>query len=86
MMPTRSSLLLRIRRADDSVAWLEFDRLYRPLMFRYARARGVAHDDAEDIVQQCMAAITRNISQFAYCREKGGFRAWYKADMPLDDK
>ncbi len=81
MLPTRSSLLLRIKRADDSVAWLEFDRLYRPLMFRYARAWGLSHEDAEDIVQQCMAALTRNLSRFAYSREKGGFKAWLRTTV-----
>jgi RNA polymerase sigma-70 factor (ECF subfamily) len=78
MIPTRSSLLLRIRRSDDSVAWLEFDRLYRPLMYRYARARGVSHEDAEDVVQQCMTAVTRHIGEFAYCRERGGFKNWLR--------
>lgn len=76
MFPTRSSLLLRVKRTDDSVAWLEFDALYRPLMFRYARSRGMAHDDAEDVVQQCMTAITRTLPQFEYARERGSFKGW----------
>jgi RNA polymerase sigma-70 factor (ECF subfamily) len=69
---------LRIKRPDDSIAWLEFDRIYRPLMFRYARAWGLGADEAEDVVQQCMAAIARHLPRFVYSRERGGFKAWLR--------
>jgi RNA polymerase sigma-70 factor (ECF subfamily) len=45
-------------------------------MFRYARRRGLSHADAEDVVQQCMSALTRALPHFEYTRQRGGFKGW----------
>ena len=45
---TRPSLLVRIRDARDAEAWREFVRLYSPLVYRFARRKGLQDADAAD--------------------------------------
>jgi RNA polymerase sigma factor (sigma-70 family) len=73
MTDTRSSLLGRIKDLDDEASWEEFDGIYRPLLLSYARARGLQADEAEEIAQQCMAAIVSGIENF---QRRVSFRGW----------
>lgn len=75
---TRTTLLLRIKNGDDSAAWREFDGIYRPFLFRYARSKGLGEVDAEDVVQHCMAAIHRHAAGFDYDPHKGRFKSWLR--------
>jgi RNA polymerase sigma-70 factor (ECF subfamily) len=68
---------MRVRKAD-SAAWREFDAIYRPMLLRYGRARGLDEADAEDVVQYCMAAIHRHINSFDYDPAKGRFKGWLR--------
>jgi RNA polymerase sigma-70 factor (ECF subfamily) len=85
---TRPSLLIRIRNLQDTEAWAEFHNVYAPLLYRYARARGLDHDDAEDIRSTCYETIVRQIATFDYNKEKGGFKAWLRtlADRRVIDR
>lgn len=78
MESTRTSLLLRIRNRRDAVAWQTFDAIYRPMLRRFARARGLAENDAEDVVQHCLAAIQSHLDSFDYDPSKGRFRGWLR--------
>ncbi|MEM7233273.1 MAG: sigma-70 family RNA polymerase sigma factor, partial [Planctomycetota bacterium] len=77
-METRASLLLRIKDPADSNAWGEFHDLYAPLIYNYARARGLGHDDAEEVRSACYETLTRQIGSFEYDPGKGGFKAWLR--------
>lgn len=78
MDTTRASLIVRIRNRDDSDAWTQFHELYGPLLYRYARARGLSSDDAEEIKSQCLAVVVQQIGNFEYNRAKGGFKNWLR--------
>ncbi len=78
MNTTRASLLIRIRDANSTEAWSEFHDLYAPLIYRYARKRGLNRDDADDIRSECYKAIVQQIQTFDYDRAKGGFKAWLR--------
>ena len=78
MNTTQSTLLERIRDLADDDAWREFRRLYAPLLYHYARALGLSHDDAEDVRAKCYEAIVINIGEFEYERQRGGFKAWLR--------
>ena len=54
MDTTRASLLLRIKDTRNTHAWAEFDAIYRPMLYRFARARGLDDAAAEDLVQHCI--------------------------------
>ncbi|MFO0973532.1 MAG: sigma-70 family RNA polymerase sigma factor [Phycisphaerae bacterium] len=73
---TRQSLLIRIRQPDAHDAWQEFDAIYRPLLARVARARGLSDADVDDVVQHCMIAVARHIRSFEYDPARGRFKAW----------
>ena len=76
MVTTHASLLLRIKNRSNAEAWEQFHALYAPLLYRYARGRGLAREDAEDVRDQCVEAISRKIGDFDYDKEKGGFKNW----------
>jgi len=73
---TRASLLIRVKNRADGCAWEEFHQLYAPLLYRYARARGLDHQDAEEIRDECLLIIARKIGAFEYDKRKGGFKNW----------
>ena len=78
MDTTRPSLLLRIRDRSDTGAWRTFDTIYRPMLYRFARARCLNAADAEDITQQCLATILDRIKEFSYDPQKGRFKGWLR--------
>lgn len=78
MPTTRASLLIRIKDPRDTEAWAQFHDLYAPLIYRYARERGLGREDAEDVRSKCYEAIVRQIKTFDYEKAKGGFKAWLR--------
>jgi RNA polymerase sigma-70 factor (ECF subfamily) len=76
-MDTSSSLLIRLRRPGDSVAWDRFARLYTPLIYGWGRRAGLQSTDAADLVQDVLTTLIRKLPEFQY--EKGrSFRAWLR--------
>ncbi len=78
METTRPSLLLRIRDPADAEAWGQFDTIYRPMLYRFARSSGLSDADAEDVTQFCMSAVNRHIRGFDYDPSKGRFKGWLR--------
>jgi len=76
MEDTRSTLLLRLKDAGDQAAWRTFNELYRPMLVRYALARGLDPDDAEDVAQQCVEGVLKRIGEYQHV---GSFRTWMRA-------
>lgn len=87
MLTTRATLLKRVKDRSDDTAWRDFNRLYFPLLFRYARARGLSAADAEDVAQQAMQAVSTSIGEFDYSTARGKFRNWLRtiADRKVVD-
>ncbi len=81
MDTTLPSLLVRLKDRQDAAAWNTFDRIYRPMLHRFALSFGLDHADTEDIVQQCMTAVQERIATFDYDREKGKFKSWLRIMM-----
>ncbi len=78
MDTTQKTLLVRIRDRADSASWREFYSLYAPFLYRYARRKGLSHEDAEDVRADCLNAVTKHIASFEYDRARGGFRNWLR--------
>jgi RNA polymerase sigma factor (sigma-70 family) len=76
---THLSLLLRLRDRADQLSWQEFHERYGELLYRYARARGAAHADAEDAVQEVELYLFKAMPGFEYDSRKGRFRAYLRA-------
>ena len=75
---TNPSLIRRIKVADNQSAWNEFDTLYRPMLRRFAKARGLGEADVEDVVQHCMTAVYVHIEGFTYDPRRGRFKSWLR--------
>lgn len=73
---TRITLLNRIRETDDADAWAEFARLYGPVVYGFARKRGLQDADASDLVQEVLRSVARNAHRINYDPKRGTFRGW----------
>jgi RNA polymerase sigma-70 factor (ECF subfamily) len=69
-------LIQRLPNTADVEAWEVFVEIYEPLLFRLARGRGMQPADAEDYVQEVLAAVLRNIERWLASENRGSFRAW----------
>ena len=78
MDTTRASLLIRVRDPNDSVSWSEFHEIYSPILYHFARARGLNHSDAEEIRSSCYETILKHIKEFDYEKERGSFKSWLR--------
>lgn len=76
MNTTRATLLKNVKRLSDVDAWNEFYAIYAPLLYRWARGKGLPRHDAEEIRDQCLEVLTRKIPQFSYDKKKGSFKSW----------
>lgn len=74
--PTRVTLLLRLRDLSDQQAWGEFVELYAPLVYQFARRKGLQDADAADVTQDVLRSAARSLPSFDYDPERGGFRRW----------
>jgi RNA polymerase sigma-70 factor (ECF subfamily) len=76
MLPTRTSLILRVRDRTDADSWAEFVELYEPLLLSYVRSRGPSEADARDIVQDIFILLLKALPDFELDHSKGRFRTW----------
>jgi RNA polymerase sigma-70 factor (ECF subfamily) len=73
---TRASLILRLRNDADQAAWREFVEIYRPIVYRLARRRGLQDADAEDLAQQVLASVAAAVHRWDPDRDRAKFRTW----------
>jgi RNA polymerase sigma-70 factor (ECF subfamily) len=73
---TRETLIQRLPNAADVEAWNAFVEIYEPLLFRLARGRGLQGADAEDLVQEVLAAVAKSVHRWVADESRGPFRAW----------
>src|SRR5688572_15670774 len=75
-LPTRQSLLARLRNVGDSESWRTFFETYWRLIYNVARKSGLSDDQAQDVVQDTLIAVARRMPDFRYDRSKGSFKQW----------
>ena len=71
---TRESLVGRLVNLDDRARWQEFFETYWRLIYRVARKAGLGDAEAQDVVQETVITVAKNISK--YEREAGSFKGW----------
>lgn len=78
LLPTRASLLERLRQWSDNASWQEFFDTYWKLIFRTARAAGLRSQDAEEVVQETIVEVAKDMPDFQYRppAEGGSFKQW----------
>ncbi|QDV44517.1 ECF RNA polymerase sigma factor SigE [Stieleria neptunia] len=73
---TRDSLLVQVQDPANRDAWEMFARIYRPVIVRIARARGLQHADAQDLSQQVLMAVASAIGDWEKRDDSTRFRHW----------
>ena len=73
---TRASLLLRIRDGRDHEAWRQFVQIYAPVVYGFARKRGLQDADAADLMQEVLRSVAGAAGRLNYDPQRGSFRAW----------
>ena len=74
MIETNETLLERVKRLDAHAAWQEFYQAYWSAILRYARKLGLDDHRAEEVLQETMVTLMRQLPSFSYDRSKGRFR------------
>jgi len=75
-IPTRETLLSKLRQWDDDESWREFFELYSKLLFGVCRRCGLDPDESRDVVQETILAVARHMPGFRYDPAKGAFKTW----------
>jgi RNA polymerase sigma-70 factor (ECF subfamily) len=70
--------LLERARAKDADAWGRLVALYRPMILFWCHRGGVPGGDAEDVAQEVLAAVSRDLSSFRRDRLGDTFRGWLR--------
>lgn len=77
-VPTRGSLLARLKDPRDDKSWSEFAEAYRPLILGWCRRQGLAPPDADDVTQEVLLRLVGWLQKGEYDPEKGGFRKYLR--------
>jgi len=77
-LPTRRSLLERLKDLGDQSSWKDFFETYWKLIYSVARKAGLSDADAQDVVQETVITVSRRINDFNYDPKKGSFKGWLK--------
>jgi RNA polymerase sigma factor (sigma-70 family) len=78
LLPTRQSLLSRLRDWRDQAGWREFFDTYWRLIYNVARKSGLTDAQAQDVVQSTFIYLARKMPRFHYDRARGSFRSWLR--------
>jgi RNA polymerase sigma-70 factor (ECF subfamily) len=78
LLPTRQSLLTRLRDWQDQDGWREFFDSYWRLIYSVARKSGLADAEAQDVVQTTFLYLARRMPSFHYDRARGSFKSWLR--------
>lgn len=73
---TRHSLIQRLQDGGDNAAWEEFASIYRPVIVRIALRKQMQFDDAEDLAQQVLLLVLKNINKWKSDPARARFRTW----------
>ena len=76
-IPTRPSLLRRVKDWQDQASWQEFHDIYRRIIRGFALKSGLMEADADDVVQETLLEVAQKMPGFNYDpARRGYFRAW----------
>jgi RNA polymerase sigma-70 factor (ECF subfamily) len=76
MIPTRRSLLGRLKNWEDGTSWQEFFDTYWKVIYGVAVKAGLTDSEAQEVVQETVIAVARNMPAFEYNPAAGTFKSW----------
>ena len=76
LIPTRASLLHRLKNWQDDRSWQDFFNVYWKLIYGVARKAGLSDAEAQDVVQETLISVAKHMPTFQYDPSIGSFKAW----------
>jgi RNA polymerase sigma factor (sigma-70 family) len=76
MIHTRVTLLNRMKDWNDQSSWQDFFDIYWKLVYGVARKAVLSDAEAQDVVQETMVSVAKNMPTFKYNPAIGTFKAW----------
>jgi RNA polymerase sigma-70 factor (ECF subfamily) len=76
LIPTRTTLILRLKNWQDQSSWQVFFDTYWKLIYGVAIKGGLTKTEAQDVVQETMFSVAKHMTDFKYDRKIGSFKAW----------
>jgi RNA polymerase sigma-70 factor (ECF subfamily) len=78
IIPTRQSLLSRLKNWEDDESWREFFGIYRKLLFSFALKAGLSEQESEEVVQETVISVAKTIKEFEYDPDRCSFKSWLR--------
>lgn len=75
-LPTRQSLLQRLKRWDDQESWRDFFNQYWRLLYSTAIKAGLSDFEAQDVVQDTIILVSKKMEGFRYDPLVDSFKGW----------
>jgi len=75
-IPTRASLLSRLKNWDDQDSWKDFFDTYWKLIYATAVKSGLSDAEAQDVVQDTVVSVAKKMQEFKYDPALGTFKGW----------
>ena len=79
MNETSLSLLHRLQVSPESESWDRLVTLYAPLIRTWLRKYDVQDSDADDLTQEVLLAVSKDLGKFEHGGQTGAFRGWMKS-------
>ena len=77
-IPTRYSLLSRLENRGDQDSWKVFFDTYWRLIYSVALKSGLTEAEAQDVVQETIISVAKDIQKFKRDRTLGSFKGWLR--------
>ncbi len=75
-LPTRQTLLSRLKDWNDQDSWRDFFETYWKLIFSTAIKSGLNETEAQEAVQETVISVCKSVPDFQYNAAKGSFKKW----------
>lgn len=75
-IPTRYSLLSRLQDWGDQESWKDFFDTYWRLIYAVALKSGLTETEAQEVVQETVICVAKDIAKFKRQRQLGTFKGW----------
>jgi RNA polymerase sigma-70 factor (ECF subfamily) len=75
LIPTRQSLLSRLKDWNDQESWRDFFETYWKLIYHTSVKAGLTDAEAQDVVQETVLSVCKSMRTFEYDKH-GSFKGW----------
>lgn len=78
LIPTKVSLLGRLKNSKDQSSWQEFFDTYSRLIYGVARKAGLSDQEAKGVLEATIESVAKQMPTFKYDARMGSFKAWLR--------